>query len=194
MKITTNTLTRMIHESIKRHLTKINEDSLYLPAGAEYASNAPWNEPSNEYENDEIEEVFPTIPFILEMVTETVTNEQDILNTIKQGLIDAPEEVAVCGSFSYCTTWDAPDEDGYSCENRENEELEELDIYLKTNGKYVQLIKWIQETFGNKNPKIVQVLSEAYDAFIDYFKSEASTAYDLEKLLHDIKTDITRIK
>ena len=183
MKINSNKLAEMIRESIEKHLLKLNEDSPYLPAGAEYAYNAPWNDGGNR-KDDSVERVFQTTPFVLNIVAASVTDEDDVLRMVNKAMEKLPKEILVSAEFVYDEEWEQ-DEDGNGCPNRVDEDIESVDIYFKNGNKYVSFMKLIQDVYGTSNTELVSILNDAYESTIDIFMHDVSTAYEFDKMLDD---------
>ena len=192
MKVNKTELNKLIAESIKKHL--LSEESGYYPLGAEYDSRAPWNQRDPQTDEDEIEEKFPTIPFILMMINEWVDNGENAIELVKQGLGNSyPHEVIVYARYSYVVGCEPPDEDGYCFNTREDEEQAEAGVYFIINGKYVSLIDWVNNTIPQDN-ELHQYLSEAYEGVMDLLTSDSPTAEDMEGNIQEMKQRVQQIQ
>ena len=59
MKIKTDTLRKLIGESIKKHFLNEYGNTWDYPGDSDFRSDAPWNQSDPEYETEQYEEVFP---------------------------------------------------------------------------------------------------------------------------------------
>ena len=192
MKINKEQLNRIIAESIKKHL--LNEESGYYPLGAEYDSRAPWNQRDPKTDEDEIEEKFPTIPFLIMMVREWADDGENAMGLIRQGLGNScPSEVIVYARYSYEVGCEPPDEDGYCFNTRENEEQVEAGIYFIINGKYVSFINWLNSTIPQDN-EVYRYLSEANEGIMDLLTNDSPTAEDMEGNIQGMKQQVQEIQ
>ena len=192
MKINKEQLNKLIAESIKKHL--LNEESGYYPLGAEHDSLAPWNQRDPQTDEDEIEEKFPTIPFLIMMVREWTDNSENAMELIRQGLGNScPSEIIVYAMYSYDVGCEPPDEDGYCSNTRENEEQIEAGIYFIINGKYVSFGDWLNSAISRNN-EVYHYLSEANEGIMDLLENNSPTAEDMERNIQEMKRRVQEIQ
>ena len=194
MKINRSVLSKMIQESIKRHLLSEWGDTWNYPGDSDFRSDAPWNRVDPETETEEKNETFPTVPLILLGIKDYVSDEGSCLNLTRIGLAGCPETIDVSAEYEYEMKDDGPDEDGLSCWYRDNEERNWLGIYVNVNSKWCSFIDWAQQTYAEANPQLFEWLKDAYDGLLDMLNDYTYTADEFDKTMENLKSEVSQME
>jgi hypothetical protein len=197
MKINRSVLSKMIQESIKRHLLREWGDTWNYPGDSDFRSDAPWNQSDPVYDTDEDVEFVPSIPMLLVMVEYGEELTPEIVERVKQVLssCNCPQQMKITVNYSREILDSWPDEDGFAdYEYGDTETEEDISFVDGVSQKLIDVDSLLEQNVANVDSDVFNLLKKAYDDYMDCFGDYVYPYDDYSKYINELKGELQKYK
>jgi hypothetical protein len=135
---------------------------------------------------------FPTMPFLLEIAMESEIYDDDKLIAIKNVALQMPKTIVVRADYNTPYGWEEDEDGGYKNYDYQNQEIANIDIYLKEGDEYVPVLQWLSKNQLRASEEEIGVVKNVIEMYIDAFKEQEIGERAFDKYLRWTENDMKK--